>query len=46
MKIEENNLLTSYNLIKAISNNVTVEVIQERPDYPDFKAVLKEYKDI
>ena len=46
MKIEENNLLTTYNPAEAISNNMMVEAIQEGPNYLDFKAVLKEYKDI
>ena len=46
MKIKEDNLLTSYNLAEAMSNNVTVEVIQKGPNYLDFKAVLEEYKDI
>src|SRR6266542_2272563 len=46
MKIEEDNLLTTYNLAEAMSNNVTVEAIQERPNHLDFKAVLEEYKDI
>ncbi len=34
MEIEEDNLLTSY------------EIIQERPNHLDFKAVLEKYKDI
>src|SRR6266498_2734270 len=46
MEIEEDNLLTSYNLAEAMSNNVTVEVIQKGPNHSDFKAVLEEYKDI
>src|SRR6266498_489736 len=46
MEIKEDNLLTIYNPAKAMSNNVIVEAIQEGPNYPDFKAVLKEYKDI
>ena len=46
MEIEEDNLLTIYNSAEAISNNVVVEAIQKGPNYPDFKAVLKEYKDI
>ncbi len=46
MEIKEDNFLISYNLIEAMSNNVTVEVIQEGPSHPDFKAILKEYKDI
>ncbi len=46
MEIEENNLLISYNPAEAMSNNVTVEVIQERLNHPDFKAVLEKYKDI
>ena len=29
-----------------MSNNVTIEAIQEGPNHPDFKAVLEEYKDI
>src|SRR6266540_6109432 len=46
MEIEEDNLLTTYNLAEAMSNNVIVEAIQEEPNHPDFKAVLEEYKDI
>ena len=46
MEIEEDNLLTTYNPAEAISNNVTVEAIQEGPNHPDFKAVLEEFKDI
>ena len=46
MKIEEDNLLTIYNPAEAMSNNMMVEVIQEGPNHPDFKTVLKEYKDI
>ena len=46
MKIEENNLLITYNLAEVMSNNITVEAIQEGPNHPDFKAVLEEYKDI
>ena len=46
MEIEEDNLLTTYNPAEAMSNNVTVEAKQEGPNYPDFKAVLEEYKDI
>src|SRR6266540_2203651 len=46
MEIEEDNLLTTYNPAEAMSNNVTVEAIQEGPNHPDFKAVLEEYKDI
>src|SRR6266540_2955043 len=46
IKIEKNNLLTSYNPAEAISNNVTIEAIQEGPNHPDFKAVLEEFKDI
>ena len=46
MEIEENNLLTTYNLIEAMSNNVTIEVIQEGSNHLDFKVVLKEYKNI
>ncbi len=46
IKIEKNNLLTSYNPAEAISNNVTIEAIQEGPNHSDFKAVLEEYKDI
>ena len=46
MEIEEDNLLTTYNSAEAMSNNVTVEAIQEGPNHPDFKAVLEEYKDI
>ena len=46
MEIEKDNLLTIYNSAEAISNNVVVEAIQKGPNYPDFKAVLKEYKDI
>ena len=44
MKIEEDNLLISYNLAEAISNNVMIEAIQEGPNHPDFKTVLEEYK--
>src|SRR6266542_5429614 len=46
MEIEEDNLLTTYNPAEVMSNNVIVEAIQEGPNYPDFKAVLEEYKDI
>ena len=46
MEIEEDNLLTTYNPTEAMSNNVTVEAIQEGSNYLDFKAVLREYKDI
>jgi len=46
IEIEEDNFLTIYNPAKAMSNNVIVEAIQEGPNYPDFKAVLEEYKDI
>ena len=46
MKIEEDNLLILYNPAKAMSNNVIVKAIQEGPNYLDFKAILKEYKDI
>ena len=46
MEIEENNLLVDYNPTKAMSNNVTIEVIQEGPNHLDFKAVLEEYKNI
>src|SRR6266540_47828 len=46
MEIEEDNLLTTYNLAEAISNNMMVEAIQEGPNHPDFKAVLEEFKDI
>ena len=46
IEIEENNLLTTYNLIEAMSNNVTIEVIQEGSNHLDFKVVLKEYKNI
>ncbi len=46
MEIEEDNLLILYNLTEAISNNVTVKVIQEGSNHSDFKAVLEEYKDI
>src|SRR6266496_1491507 len=46
MEIEKDNLLTTYNPAEAMSNNMTVEAIQEGPNHPDFKAVLEEYKDI
>src|SRR6266540_3546298 len=46
MEIEEDNLLTTYNPAEAMSNNVMIEAIQEEPNHSDFKAVLKEYKDI
>ncbi len=46
MEIEKDNLLTSYNPVKVMNNNVIVEVIPEGPNYSDFKAVLEEYKDI
>ncbi len=46
MEIEEDNLLITYNPAEAMSNNVMVEAIQERPNHLDFKAVLEEYKDI
>src|SRR6266511_1414957 len=45
-EIQENNLLTTYNPAEAMSNNVTIEAVQEGPNHPDFKAVLEEYKDI
>ncbi len=46
IEIEEDNLLTTYNPTEAMSNNVTVEAIQEGSNHPDFKAVLEEHKDI
>ncbi len=46
IEVEEDNILISYNPVKAMSNNVTVKAIQEGSDYPDFKAVLEEYKNI
>ncbi len=46
MEIEKDNLLTLYNLAEAMSNNVTVETIQERPNHSNFKIVLEEYKNI
>src|SRR6266542_5015687 len=46
MEIEEDNLLTTYNLAEAMSNNVMIEAIQEGLSHPDFKTVLEEYKDI
>ncbi len=46
MKIEEDNLLINYNLAEVMSNNVMIKVIQERPNHPNFKVVLEEYKDI
>src|SRR6266540_3205858 len=46
IEIEKDNLLTTYNLAEAMSNNVMVEAIREGPNHPDFKAVLKKYKDI
>src|SRR6266540_50887 len=46
IEIEEDNLLTMYNLAEAMSNNVTVEAVQKGPSHSDFKAVLEEYKDI
>ena len=46
IEIEEDNLLTTYNLAEAMSNNVAVEAIQKGPNHSDFKAVLEEYKDI
>ena len=46
MEIKENNLLTTYNSAEAMNNNVMIEAIQEGPNYPDFKAILEEYKDI
>jgi len=46
MKIEEDNLLISYNLTEAMSNNITVKAIQEGPNHSDFKVVLEEYKNI
>ncbi len=46
MEIKEDNLLITYNPAEAMSNNVTIEAIQEGPSHPDFKAVLEEYKDI
>ncbi len=46
MEIEKDNFLTLYNPTEAISNNVTVEALQEGPNHSDFKVILKEYKDI
>ncbi len=46
MEIEEDNLLTTYNLAEAMSNNVTIEAVQKGPSHPDFKAVLEEFKEI
>ena len=46
MEIKEDNLLTSYNLAEVMSNNMTVEAIQEGSNHPDFKAVFKKYKNI
>ncbi len=46
MEIEEDNLLITYNPVEVMSNNVTVEAIQEGSNYPNFKTVLEEYKDI
>jgi len=46
MEIEEDNLLTTYNPAEVMNNNVMIEAIQEGFNYPDFKAVLEEYKDI
>src|SRR6266540_7010696 len=46
MEIEEDNLLTTYNPAEDMSNNMTVEAIQEGPNHPDFKAVFEEFKDI
>ncbi len=46
IEIEEDNLLTTYNLAEAMSNNVTVEAIQKGSNHLDFKAILEEYKDI
>jgi len=46
MKIEEDNLLISYNLAEAISNNVIIETILEELNHSNFKVVLKEYKNI
>ena len=44
MEIKEDNLLTTYNPAEVMSNNMMA--IQEGPNYPDFKAVLEEFKDI
>ncbi len=46
MEIEEDNLLISYNLTEAMSNNIMVKIIQKGPNHSDFKAVLEKYKDI
>ena len=46
MEVEEDNLLTTYNPAEAMSNNVTIEAIQEGPSHLDFKAVLEEFKNI
>ncbi len=46
MDIKKDNLLIDYNLIKAISNNIIVEVIQKESNYSDFKVVLEKYKNI
>ena len=46
MEIKEDNLLITYNPAEAMSNNMTIEAIQEGLNHLDFKAVLEEYKDI
>ncbi len=46
MEIEEDNLLISYNPAEVMNNNVTIEVIQEGLNHPDFKTVFEKYKDI
>ncbi len=46
MEIKEDNLLISYNPTEAMSNNMTIEAIQEGSNHLNFKAVLEEYKNI
>ncbi len=46
MEMKEDNLLTLYNLVEVMSNNIMVKAIQEGSNHPDFKVVLEEYKDI
>ncbi len=46
VEIEEDNLLIIYNPAEAMSNNVTIKVIQEGPNHSNFKIVLEEYKNI
>ncbi len=46
MNIEKDNFLNNYNLVKIISNNITIKAIQKELNYLDFKIILEEYKNI